>query len=86
MKTYDEFLDWAAEYHYNEWLKSHDINGGDIAWGSLGFEVINVAAAIYCESHYDINQAFKKRLTQLYGNPLLGKNGSMQSCGIVKLW
>lgn len=84
MKTYDEFLTWAAEYHYNRWMM--DTEGTEVAWGGLSHSVINTASAIYGHPHFDIYHAFKARLEQLYGNPLTGKNGSLQACGLVPLW
>lgn len=77
MKTYDEFLTWAAEYHYNRWLL--DTDGTEVGWGSLGHAVINVASAIYGPPHFDIYHAFQKRLDELYGNPLTRKAGTMKT-------
>lgn len=77
MKTYDEFLNWAAEYHYNRWML--DTDGTVVGWGSLGHPLINVASAIYGHSHFDIYHAFQKRLDELYGNPLTCKAGTMKT-------
>lgn len=44
MKTYDEFLTWAAKHHYQMWYDFADDADG-VAWGHLQHSVINTASA-----------------------------------------
>lgn len=81
MKTYDEFLTWAANHHYQLWINDYDfVDDADrVAWGHLQHSVINTASAIYEIHHFDIYHAFQKRLDELYGNPLTCKAGTMKT-------
>jgi hypothetical protein len=86
MKTYDEFLTWAAAYHYNVWINSYDFNESEVAWGYLSSDILTTAAAIYGKTPFDVNQEFKARLAYMYGNPLTGDRGVMQLSGAVSAW
>lgn len=77
MKTYDEFLTSVAEYHYNQWMMDND--GTKVGWGSLDRPIINFASAVYGHRYVDIYQSFRKRLDELYGNPLTRKSGTRKT-------
>lgn len=86
MKTFDEFLTWAAEQHYTDWINDYEFNTSTVAWGQFRPGVVGTAAAIYGYTPYDVNQAIGVRLAELYGNPLLGENGARQQSGAVSEW
>ena len=86
MKTYDEFLTWAAEYHYHQWINDYEFNDREVAWGELSSDILQTAAVIYEHDVYNVNQSFKTRLARLYGNPLTGENGAVQLSGEKDLW
>lgn len=81
MLSYDNFLDWAAEYHYSLWLNDYDFNDSSVAWGCLSSDIINTAAAIYNQTPFDLNQSFRSRLADLYGNPLTKTSGTRNASG-----
>lgn len=80
MLSYDEFLDWVSDQHYNAWLNDCGFNPA-VTWGKLSSDIISTAAIIYNQTKFDLNQAFKTRLSELYGNPLKKTAGTRNPSG-----
>ena len=82
MLSYDEFLDWGADQHYNAWLNDCGFNPENaVTWSELSSDTISTAAVIYNQTKFDLNLAFKTRLSELYGNPLRKTSGTRNPSG-----
>lgn len=70
MKTYTEFIEWAAHRSLEEYQK--DDASRSVAWGASDLGVLEAGAAIYGRAVYDINQDIRARLEEF--SITLGKN------------
>lgn len=69
MKSYDEFLTWAAEKSYNDWTA--DL----VSWGGSQSPVIETGAAIYNRPVYNVAESIRTRVNAMYGDRLQALDG-----------
>lgn len=65
-KTYQEFIDWAAHRSCSRY--DNDLCAG----GTNEYVLCEVAHAIYNKTIFGISNDIKRRIEELYGNPLKG--------------
>lgn len=62
MKTYTEFIEWAAQRSLEEYQK--DDASRSVSWGASDLGVLAAGAEIYGRTVYDINQDIRARLEE----------------------
>lgn len=64
MKSYDEFLTWAAEKSYDDWV--NDL----VSWGESQRPILEAAAMIYNRPIYNVAESIRTRVFNIYGDRL----------------
>lgn len=69
MKSYDQFLTWAAERSYDDWV--NDL----VSWGESQSLIVETGAAVYNRPAYNVAESIRTRVNNMYGNRLLAVDG-----------
>lgn len=67
MMTYDQFLTWAAEQCYNDWVNGYEFNGIELPWGENRPGVVSTAAIVYNRPEDTVTTSIRTRLVAMYG-------------------
>ena len=64
MKEYDQFLTWAAERSYEDWLNDR------VSWGESQLLIVETGAMIYERPMFNVAESICTRVNNMYGNRL----------------
>lgn len=62
MKSYDQFLTWAAELSYDDWVNDR------VSWGDSQSLVVQLGAVIYNRPIYNVAESIRTRVNAMYGD------------------